>query len=222
MPGLIVETPSKGDAINAPIGADPRTAASVRTPFQSVGNRLKFLENFYDAVLSTFAFVANTIWTVPNGNTLQIKQASGSANLDLTLIKTVFNRGVRGRMFTTGQYGDATRKPLVLDDPASPLLFDPTLYNALIITNLTHTLFVQLDPSAPVVASDGDWFTVVNQNASFFVQVKQTNGSTDIGTNLRSAATGFRSASYVYGVIPGSFGGAFQWYQEHAVPFTAS
>lgn len=50
MPSAIVETPSKGDLINAPIGADPRTAASVRTPLQSIGNRLKFLENFYDAI----------------------------------------------------------------------------------------------------------------------------------------------------------------------------
>lgn len=45
MPSAIVETPTKGSVINAPVGADPRTAASVSTPFQAVGNRLKYLEN---------------------------------------------------------------------------------------------------------------------------------------------------------------------------------
>lgn len=50
MPSNIVETPSQGDAISAPLDADLRNANSVRVPFQSVGNRLKFLENFYDAI----------------------------------------------------------------------------------------------------------------------------------------------------------------------------
>lgn len=50
MPSAIVETAGKGEVINAPVGADVRNAASIRTALQPVGNRLKFLENFYDLV----------------------------------------------------------------------------------------------------------------------------------------------------------------------------
>lgn len=124
MPRTVDEsTPSKGDALSVPVGTDPRTAESLDAAWQALANRLKFLENFFDAFFSTLAFVSDATWTVANTKVLQIKAASGTATLDLSQINTLFNGLVAGPLFQTGATGRAPKKPQL----AAPLTANATV-----------------------------------------------------------------------------------------------
>lgn len=116
MPSAIVETATKGTPINAPVGADPRTAASVRTPLQTVGNRLKFLEDFYDFMV---AFVTGGVVVL-------------GGNLSLQGFRTTLTDLTVARGWLTGQ---SLRKPLVYAagaNPTSPILLAPNTYDTVL------------------------------------------------------------------------------------------
>ncbi len=218
MPASIVETASKGDAINAPLDADLRNANSVRVPFQSIGNRLKFLEDFYDAFFSAITFAANALWTIGNNRTLTIRrELSGAENgvLDVSGVTVQFGERVRGALFSSGFTGCANRKTATLANPASQDI-DPTLYNTWVITSLTSVLNLTISATPARPYTRGEWFTVTNEDTTLPTQV------VGVGSALRSFATGFRSATYVYCDVPGSGGAAFEWRQVTREPFTAA
>ena len=140
MPSNIVETASKGDAISVPVGADVRNAASVRTPFQSVGNRLKWLEAFVTRIAGAATDLITTgILKPPNDFKLDL----GSTNLEIIGDDDgnvhlggvngspggvqLFCNGLLGaHLFTAGRTGRANRKTLnIAPASGSTTLVDP-------------------------------------------------------------------------------------------------
>jgi hypothetical protein len=160
MPSAITETASKGDPISAPVGADLRTAASVRTPFQAVGNRLAFLEQLFDA----FTWAADAIWTVADGKVLKIRgdeAAAQSGVFDLSRVITKFDKLVTGALFQNGYTGRANKKPVTLSAQGTNVIGDPTLHDVWDITP-TAAINFTIDPAATYVT--GESFRLVNRS----------------------------------------------------------
>lgn len=199
MPSAIVETPSQGDAINAPVGADVRNAASVRVPFQAVGNRLKFLEDFYDfakalvlgGTLAPAADVVVNMQTAPTNEGWLFTSTdprkvrfSGGALL-------APGRRVVGPLFAPGTDGRANKRVQRVAT-GSPFAFNALVYDTLYCT-----------PSADVIATLSavtyeldDSFTVFNTSGSFTVTVKEPGGSTLIAVQTADAAPAW--AEFIY------------------------
>jgi hypothetical protein len=181
MPSDIVETPVFGSAISAPIGADVRNANSVRVPFQSVGNRLKFLENFYTLMKvflqgGTLAPTGTLIWDLASGGITFNGDSDFAINLNSGVNVNVNARNFRGPI--TGVTGTDGRVPRRVQrvTPASNTVVNPTLVDVLLV-----------DPSAPIevkiaptVKVDGDWIRVVNLSTTHIVTLVDELSSTSL------------------------------------------
>lgn len=75
MPTNIVETPVKGTVLSVPVGSDKRKASTLLAAWQAIGNRLNFLEAFYELIKPltlggtinpAAALVINAVLTVGN------------------------------------------------------------------------------------------------------------------------------------------------------------
>lgn len=180
MPSAIVETPSKGDAINAPIGADVRNAASVRVPFQATGNRLKFLEDWYDlakawvlgGTITPAADVVVDMQAAPTNEGVLFTSADPRRVRFAGGALFAPGRRVVGPLFAPGVSGRANKK---VQRVASGANFS---FNALNYDTLLCTPSANIDATLAAVTYElDDSFTVINNAASFTVTVKEPGGS---------------------------------------------
>lgn len=187
MPAPIVETASKGDAISAPVGADVRNAASVRTPFQAVGNRLKFLENFYDVVK---AWMLGGTLTPATPVTLDgdvAFPAGGSLFFDAGSQLVFAGGNVLGSgMFAPGQSGDANKKPRLITSGSGDVQVNTANHNVVIVSGISGTMTLELTTPTYV----GAHMKIVNESTSQFVAFKPQGGVT-FGANLKFSAGQF-------------------------------
>lgn len=184
MPSAITETPTKGTPISAPVGADLRTAASVRTPFQAVGNRLAFLEAFYDAFFSALTFVANATWTIADGKTFKIQGDQDLGNtgvLDLRLVNLLLAGNTRGALVLNGNTGRVPKKYVhqTAAGSISPLVSDWVgVHNSapitLVILDTDHSQFVNGEHITFVYNSSGGTVTINNEAGSFLASLTVT------------------------------------------------
>jgi hypothetical protein len=184
MPAAIVETPAKGSAINAPVGADVRNAASVRTPFQAVGNRLKFLEDFYDAVK---AWMLGGTITPDGGVTIDgdLTFPTGGSAFFATGSTLVFAGGnvLGGGLFAAGQTGDANRKLRLITSGSGDVQVNTAAHNTVVVSGISGAMTLELTTPTYV----GAHVTIVNESASQFVTFKPQGGVT-FGSNLKFAS----------------------------------
>ncbi len=177
MPSAISETASKGKVINAPLDADLRNAASVREPFQAVGDRLKFLEDFYDFITGgSITALADKLFLLPGDwaaplvlkGALRITSVIGDTgglqfNNAYLFIDLANDGRIQGPLFEQGDSAggranrkvDATAK--VADHTIDPTLTDVVFFNAgtskiCAIASGTYT--------------KGDHFRVVNRSSA--------------------------------------------------------
>lgn len=190
MPSNIVETATKGSAISAPIGADVRNAASVRTPFQAVGDRLAWLEALVTRLCGTATNIITTALLVPNGTvTLNL----GAANLEIIGdddgniylggvgnspggVQMYANGNMASHMFTGGRTGRANRKPDATLTGAGPFNIRPDLYDTFICSG-SGAIIVNIDPAGSYVT--GEHFRIVNLATSngYTVAIKSASGT---------------------------------------------
>lgn len=191
MPSNIVETATKGSAISAPLDADLRNAASVRTPLQSVGNRLAWLEAVVSRLFGTSA-TANAAGTslVPEDN-LTLDLSSGRLDIvgnddnNINLggvggtpggVQLFANGNMAAHMFTAGRTGRANKKLVNLGTSANQTI-DPRAYDT--FAYLTGAAIDVQVSTAEVDLEDGDWFRVINKVTSAgAITVKNTAGVT--------------------------------------------
>lgn len=194
MPSAIVETPSEGDAINAPLDADLRNAASVRTPFQSVGNRLNFLEALGLKVFKlggALTLAADLVYTIAATKALQFV-GLGSVFFDALSGGVFFNQNVRGPLFTSAATGRANRRPSAALTGAGPFTIRPDLYDTFQCA-CSGAVIVNIDPTGNYV--EGDTFRIVNlaTNNGYTVTVKSSSGTIThvILLNAFTSTTGY-------------------------------
>lgn len=201
MPSPIVETPSEGDAISAPVGADPRTAASVRTPFQAVGNRLKFLENFYDMIKvfrtgGVLTMLGDVIW---NGFSLTVSKLT---------VGVGYLNGQSLRTLVVYHTGDNPVLPTV-----NPILHDTVLFKAgSIAADTTLKIFDDVDdvPIGYTVYVANGTTHVVNVNAyqgSGYSNVAVLSASGDKAAVIMKIETGPARWAQIIGGV-GALSGA--------------
>jgi hypothetical protein len=200
MPSAIVETPSKGDAINAPLDADLRNAASVRVPFQATGNRLKFLENFYDAIKAwklggtiTPAALLTIAQQVVFGTTTQFIDTAFFAGG----IEVDDGGDFTGPLSFSG--GGRIQYPGVVV-PDSNTSVDVALQKFIYVdlANGAHTI------TLTGTLADGDWFVVNNRSG-------QPQTLAGLVTATIAAATPGGSHGTMFLKIGGAFKAAMQW-----------
>jgi hypothetical protein len=188
MPSAITETPTKGTPISAPVGADLRTAASVRTPFQAVGNRLAFLEQLFDA----FTWAADAVWTVADGKMLKIRGDEAGAQsgvFDLSRVITKFDKLVTGALFQNGYTGRANKKPVTLPAQGANVTGDPTLHDVWDITP-TAAINFTVDPAGTYVTGESCRIVNRSQVSGRKITVKNPAGTT-IGEVLHNSNSDF-------------------------------
>jgi hypothetical protein len=164
MPSDIVENPTKGTPLSCPVDADPRNAASVRVPFQATGNRLAFLEAFYDAFFSALAIAVDATWTVATGKTLTLV-GTGTGKLSLAGITVDFNGKTTGILVKQGETGRVPKKP---QGGGVPLLtvsatIDPRLTDTYLCEPAAGAITLTLDAQT---YTNGEHFRVVNHQTA--------------------------------------------------------
>lgn len=211
MPSNIVETATKGTAISAPLDADARNAASVRIPFQAVGNRLAWLEAFVSRVAGAAVDVVTTAVLVPVGN-LTLRLTGGSLIIDGNDDYNIHLGGLSGspggvqlfaygnmasHLFTAGRTGRPNRKVQVITPAAGTTNIDPTYYDTIFVTPSVGCS-LKITPTGTPVA--GDWIEVVSLSGSNSAQILDPASAVPEGdvSPLRSATGFHRSAVYVY------------------------
>jgi len=166
----------------------------VRVPFQAIGNRLKFLENFYDlftggaagALAGVFKFASSITFDLSNGGLNLVGNDDFNINLGGVDgspggVQLFCNGLLGGHLFTAGRSGRANRKPLAVTATST---IDPTLYDTyvcLAVANITLTV-----AAGSYVA--GECFRVVNTTSGFTITLKDPAASTVFTLESRSAS----------------------------------
>jgi hypothetical protein len=181
MPADIVETSEKGTPISAPLDADPRNAASVRTPFQSVGNRLKFLEAFYDLVTGGLAGALTGLFQPAMALTIEMLHGDVTfdSNDDWNLAigpNAKFNPN--GRINThcfdgNGSYGRPNRRVQYIT-PAVNTSIDPILYDTIKVSPSADLLDITIAPS--LTPTRGDFVRVILTSTLWDCNVRAPGG----------------------------------------------
>lgn len=187
MPSAIVETATKATPIDAPVGADPRTAASVRTPLQAVGNRLAWLEAFVTRIVGALTDVSSTGILEPTDDVIvdldngfwTFKSTSGDYALVIdATTKLIVNGRIGGHCFDgTGGNGRANRRvSTIAPAAASTTDVDPTLHD-LVWVNAAGGCSIRIEPDPSVAYKIGDHITI-KSTTIFVIDVKNPAGVT--------------------------------------------
>jgi hypothetical protein len=203
MPADIVETPTFGTPISAPIDADPRNAASVRVPFQATGDRLAFLEVFYNAIKAwmlggTLTPAATVI--VDLGPTFDLRLLGGG---DLHLgdpsaaedpVDLYAYQGLRDALTTADgpNFGRVPDKVQDLGARGTAFSFNPAHYTRVYVA-ASAAIDATIATSSSYVK--GDRCIVHNHSGTHAVNVKKPNG-VSLGT-ITPIGSGYLEVVYV-------------------------
>lgn len=180
MPVDIVETATKGTTLSVPIGTDKRKASSLTAAWQAIANRLKFAEDFFDALTglgSTLVITDDTEWEVADGKVLKIRGSAGAGDgvLDLTLITAHYSGSAEGPLVSSSFSGRVPKKyeRLTATGTFNPMHFD---YVACVPSGTMNLTF---DVTDAALFEDGDHVLVV-LNAAQTLNIKASGGATQV------------------------------------------
>lgn len=187
MPSAIVETATKGSAISAPVGADVRNAASVRVPFQAVGDRLAWLEAFVTRIAGALTDIITTgILSPPDDVEINLEAGfldiTGNDDYGLRIgtgAKFIPNGRIENHCFDgTGGYGRANKRVQGTIAPAggSTTDVDATIHD-MVWVNPAAACNIRIDGTPAIAYQPGDHITI--QNSSIYtIDVKNPAGTT--------------------------------------------